>query len=162
MTDEIDTIAPLSVGDVAPGFDLPRDGGGSVTLAGLAGKPVILYFYPKDDTAGCTKEAIAFTEAAEAFAEAGAIVLGLSKDPVKQHDKFKEKHGLTVTLLSDEDCATCITYGTWLEKSMYGRKYMGIDRATFLIGPDGVIREIWRKVKVPGHVDAVLAAVRAL
>lgn len=159
MTDE---IATLSVGDAAPGFDLPRDGGGSVSLASLAGKTVVLYFYPKDDTSGCTKEAIGFTEAAEDFAAAGVTVLGLSKDPVKKHDKFKEKHGLSVTLLSDEDCAVCEAYGTWLEKSMYGRKYMGIDRATFLIGPDGKIREIWRKVKVPGHVDAVLKAAKAV
>lgn len=163
MTEQIDTApAPLGVGDAAPGFDLPRDGGGSVSLAALSGKTVVLYFYPKDDTSGCTKEAIGFTEAADAFAAAGAVVLGLSKDPVKKHDKFKEKHGLSVTLLSDEDGAVCEAYGTWVEKSMYGRKYMGIDRATFLIGADGVIKQVWRKVKVPGHVDEVLKAAQAL
>jgi peroxiredoxin Q/BCP len=167
MTDHTETSppqvpAPQNIGDPAPGFDLPRDGGGSVSLASLAGQTVVVYFYPKDDTSGCTKEAIAFTEAAEDFAAAGAVVLGVSKDPEKQHDMFKEKHGLSVTLLSDEDGAVCGAYGVWVEKSMYGRKYMGIERATFLIGPDGAFRQIWRKVKVPGHAAAVLKAARSL
>jgi len=120
----------------------------------------VLYFYPKDDTSGCTKEAIAFTEALESFAAAGATVLGVSKDSVAKHDKFKTKHDLGVTLLSDEDGEVCEAYGVWIEKSMYGRKYMGIERATFLIGRDGLLKQIWRKVKVAGHADSVLRAVR--
>jgi len=119
-----------------------------------------LYFYPRDDTPGCTKEAIGFTEMDSEFAEAGAVVLGVSKDTVAKHDKFIKKHDLGVILLSDEDGDVCERYGVWVEKNMYGKKSMGIERATFLIGTDGAIKQIWRKVKVPGHVDAVLEAVK--
>ena len=150
------------VGHPAPDFTLPRDGGGEVTLSGLRPKAVVLYFYPKDDTSGCTKEAVAFTGAGEAFAEAGAVVIGVSKDSIASHDKFKAKHGLGIILASDAEGDVCERYGTWVEKSMYGRKYMGIDRATFLIDGEGTVRRVWRKVKVPGHVEEVLAAVRDL
>ena len=158
MTDE--TRAEIRPGAAAPGFTLPRDGGGTVSLADFAGRQVVLYFYPKDDTSGCTKQAIAFTERADAFEAAGAVVLGISRDPVAKHDKFRDKHGLKVALLSDEDGEICEAYGTWVEKSMYGKTYMGIERTTFLIDAAGTVREVWRKVKVPGHVDAVLDAVR--
>ena len=154
--------APLAEGSPAPDFALPRDGGGEVTLEGLRGKAVVLYFYPKDDTSGCTKEAIAFTGLLDRFEQAGAVVLGASKDSVKKHEKFVEKHALGVALLSDEDGALCEAYGVWVEKSMYGRKYMGIERATFLIDKEGKIARIWRKVKVAGHAEAVLEAVEAL
>ena len=152
----------LEIGDKAPDFTLPRDGGGNFSLADAAGKAVVLYFYPKDDTSGCTKEAIAFTGMADAFAAAGALVVGCSRDSVASHDKFKAKHGLDVVLVSDTGGKMLEDYGVWVEKSMYGRKYMGIERATFLIGPDGTVREVWRKVKVPGHAEAVLKAVQAL
>lgn len=151
-----------AIGDDAPDFTLPRDGGGDVTLAGLKGKPVVIYFYPKDDTSGCTKEAIEFTGLGAEFEAAGAVVLGVSRDPVASHDKFKAKHELGVTLLSDEDGAVCEAYGVWVEKSMYGRKYMGIERSTFLIDGEGRLREAWRKVKVKGHAQAVLEAIQAL
>ena len=154
MTDTAAEGAP------APDFDMPTDGGGRARLADFAGKSVVLYFYPKDDTSGCTKEAIGFTEKLGDFEAAGAVIVGVSKDSVKKHDKFKEKHGLGVILASDEESDVCERYGVWVEKSMYGKSYMGIERATFLIGPDGTIRQAWRKVKVPGHVDAVLAAVK--
>lgn len=150
------------IGDPAPAISLPRDGGDTVSLADYAGQTVVLYFYPRDDTPGCTKEAIGFTEQAAEFAAAGAVVLGVSKDSVKKHDKFRDKHNLGVVLLSDENSDTCERYGVWVEKSMYGKTYMGIERATFLIDGAGKITQIWRKVKVPGHVDAVLAAARAL
>ncbi|MDT0682897.1 thioredoxin-dependent thiol peroxidase [Roseicyclus sp. F158] len=152
----------IETGRPAPDFTLPRDGGGEITLSDLRGGKVVLYFYPKDDTPGCTKEAIAFTEDADAFAEAGTTVLGISRDSVAKHDKFKAKHELGVTLLADEDGTVCEEYGTWVEKSMYGKTYMGVDRATFLIDADGAIAEVWRKVKVPGHVEAVLKAARDL
>jgi thioredoxin-dependent peroxiredoxin len=151
----------IATGDRAPDFELPRDGGGTVSLAGQAGKAVVVYFYPKDDTSGCTKEAIAFTERADDFAAAGAVVIGISKDPVASHDKFKAKHGLGIVLASDAEGDVCERYGVWVEKSMYGKKYMGIDRSTFLI-KDGVVQKVWRKVKVPGHVDEVLDSVRSL
>ena len=154
-------MSELKAGDAAPDFDLPRDGGGRVKLSDYAGKTVVLYVYPKDDTTGCTKEAQVFTEAADAFAAAGAVVIGLSKDSAKSHDKFIAKYGLKLILASDEDNAVLERYGAWQEKSMYGRKYMGADRSTFLIGPDGRLKRIWRSVKVPGHVDEVLAAVKA-
>ena len=153
-------MTDLATGDKAPKITLPRDGGTSVSLSDFAGQKVVLYFYPKDDTPGCTTEAIGFTEMATEFAAAGAVVLGVSKDPVKKHDKFVAKYELGIALLSDEDGDVCERYGTWGEKSMYGKTYMGIERATFLIGADGTISHIWRKVKVPGHVDAVLAAVK--
>ena len=155
-------MAELTIGDPAPTFDLPRDGGGSVSLADLKGKAVVLYFYPKDDTPGCTKEAIAFTEQAEDFAAANTVILGISKDTVAKHEKFIAKHDLGVILVSDAEAETCEAYGTWVEKSMYGKTYMGIERATFLIDQDGKIAQIWRKVKVPGHSDAVLEAAKAL
>ena len=149
-------------GAPAPDFDMPTDGGGRVSLSALKGKPVVLYFYPKDDTSGCTKEAIGFTEKLADFETAGAVVIGVSKDSVAKHDKFKAKHDLGVILASDEDGDVCERYGVWTEKSMYGKKYMGVERSTFLIGADGTIAKAWRKVKVPGHVEAVLDAVKAL
>lgn len=152
----------VDIGDAAPDFTAATDGGGAVSLASLKGKTVVLYFYPKDDTPGCTTESIGFRDALADFEAAGAVVLGVSKDSVKKHDKFKAKYELNFPLLSDEDGALCEAYGVWVEKSMYGRKYMGIDRSTFVIDGAGKIRHAWRKVKVPGHVDAVLAAVKAL
>ena len=152
----------LEVGDKAPNFNLPTDGGGNISLKDLKGETVILYFYPKDDTPGCTKEACGFRDALPDFSKVKATVIGVSKDPVKKHDKFKDKYDLTFPLASDEDGAVCEAYGAWVEKSMYGRKYMGIDRSTFLIDGKGVIRGIWRKVKVPGHVDEVLKATQDL
>lgn len=154
--------AMVSVGDVAPDFSSPGDGGSTVALSALRGKIVALYFYPKDDTSGCTREAIDFTALSEAFAAAGAVVIGMSKDSVASHDRFKSKHGLGVLLASDADGDVAERYGVWVQKSMYGRTYMGLERATFLIGRDGRIAQIWRKVKVPGHAEAVLAAARAL
>ncbi|CTQ33947.1 thioredoxin-dependent thiol peroxidase [Jannaschia rubra] len=148
-------------GDKAPEFTLPRDGGGEVSLSDFQGRQVVLYFYPKDDTPGCTKEAIAFSEAIEAFAEAGAVVIGVSKDSAAKHDKFAAKHDLKVILASDEEGTTCEDYGVWREKSMYGKTFMGIERTTFLIGADGAVRQVWPKVKVAGHSDEVLAAIRA-
>ncbi len=155
-------MAELTVGDAAPDFDLPTDGGGRVALAGLKGRAFVLYFYPKDDTSGCTSEAKAFSEMKAQFEAAGTEVIGVSKDGPNSHDKFKAKYDLTLTLASDEDGATLERYGVWVEKSMYGRKYMGIERATFLVGAGGTVEQVWRKVKVPGHVDAVLKAARAL
>jgi peroxiredoxin Q/BCP len=154
--------AAIAEGGRAPAFDLATDGGGRISLSALKGKTVVLYFYPKDDTAGCTKEALEFTAAAKAFKKAGATVVGVSKDAPAKHDRFKEKHGIAVTLASDEDGKTIATYGSWVEKTLYGRRYMGIDRSTFLIDGKGDVRRIWRKVRVPGHVDEVLAAVKAL
>jgi len=148
--------------DTAPDFTLPRDGGGTVSLAELAGAPVVLFFYPKDDTSGCTKESIAFSDLYAEFQALGAHVFGISKDSVAKHDKFRAKHGLSVPLLSDEGTTTCEDYGVWKEKSMYGKTYMGIERTTVLIGADGKIAQIWPKVKVAGHAEAVLAAVKAL
>ena len=152
-------MSELQPGDRAPDFDLPADGGGRARLADFVGREVVLYFYPKDDTSGCTSEAKAFTELAPKFAEAGAVVVGVSKDSPRSHDKFKAKYGLEVVLASDEDTAVMQAYGVWVEKSMYGRKYMGAERATFLIGADGAVRQAWRNVKVPGHAEAVLKAV---
>lgn len=150
------------IGKVAPDFTAPTDGGGKLTLKSLRGEAVVLYFYPKDDTPGCTKEAIAFSEQIRAFEKAGATVVGVSRDTAGKHDKFIAKYDLKVTLVSDEDGKICEKYGVWVEKNMYGRKYMGIERATFLIDEKGKVREIWRKVKVPGHADAVLEALKAL
>ncbi len=152
----------IDTGDTAPDFTLPRDGGGEITLSDLKPQKVVLYFYPKDDTPGCTKEAIGFTEHVKAFEEAGAMIIGVSKDPVAKHDKFVAKHDLGIALVSDEASDLCERYGTWVEKNMYGKKYMGIERATFLIDGNGQIAQVWRKVKVPGHVEAVLDAVKAL
>lgn len=150
----------LKVGDPAPEFAMATDGGDSVTLSQLKGKKIVLYFYPKDDTSGCTKEACAFRDLAPEFDAANAIIIGVSKDSVASHDKFKAKHGLPFTLASDTDGKVCEDYGVWVEKSMYGKKYMGIERATFVIDEEGVIREIWRKVKVPGHAEVVIEAAR--
>lgn len=155
-------MAELSTGQEAPNFDLPRDGGGVLSLSELKGKKVVLYFYPKDDTSGCTAEAIDFSGLKPEFESAGTMVIGMSPDSVKSHDKFKSKHDLSVELVSDEERKTLEAYGVWVEKSMYGRKYMGVERSTFLIGPDGKIARIWRKVKVPGHAKEVLAAARDL
>lgn len=155
-------MSELSSGDKAPDFTLPADGGQTVSLSEFSGKTVVLYFYPKDDTPGCTKEAIGFTEAAADFEAAGAVVVGVSKDTVAKHDKFRDKHALKVMLASDADGDVCERYGVWAQKQMYGKTYMGIERATFLIGPDGAIAQSWRKVKVPGHVEEVLAAAKAL
>ncbi len=151
-----------TVGDIAPDINLPRDGGDQVNLSDFSGKNVVVYFYPRDDTSGCTKEAIGFTENLETFDALNTVILGISKDSVKKHDKFAAKHDLKVALLSDEDGDVCERYGVWVEKQMYGKTYMGIERATFLIGADGKIAQVWRKVKVPGHVEAVLEAVRSL
>lgn len=152
----------LDVTDAAPDFSLPRDGGTTVSLADMQGRAFVLFFYPRDDTPGCTKESIGFSELLSDFAETGVQVFGISKDSVISHDKFVVKHGLTTPLLSDEHGNLCQDYGVWKEKNMYGKKFMGIDRSTFLIGADGKIAQIWRKVKVPGHVAEVLDAVRAL
>ena len=150
------------IGAAAPAFDMATDGGGRVSLADLKGQKVVLYFYPKDDTPGCTKEACGFRDALPDFSKVEAAIIGVSKDSVAKHDKFKAKFALPFTLASDDDGSICEAYGTWVEKSMYGRKYMGIDRATFLIDEAGVLRAEWRKVKVPGHVEEVLAAARRL
>jgi thioredoxin-dependent peroxiredoxin len=152
----------LAPGSTAPDFTLPRDSGGSVSLHDFKGKKLVVYFYPKADTSGCTKEAIAFTALAPRFAEAGTAVLGVSADPVKALDAFKVKHKLGIPLASDETRKMLNAYGVWGPKSMYGRTYMGITRATFLIGPDGRIAQVWPKVKIPGHAEAVLEAARAL
>lgn len=150
------------ISDTAPDFTLPRDGGGDITLSSLQPKAVVLFFYPRDDTSGCTKEAIAFTGLADDFAKANVTVLGISKDTVAKHDKFRDKHSLGVALLSDAEDEVCEAYGVWKEKSMYGKKFMGIERSTFLIDGNGKIARVWRKVKVPGHAEEVLDAAQAL
>jgi peroxiredoxin Q/BCP len=152
----------LEPGAAAPDFDLPTDGGANASLKALAGKKVVLYFYPKDDTSGCTSEAKGFSDAKAAFDEADAIVIGVSKDTVASHAKFRAKYDLSITLGSDVEGHVVEAYGAWVEKSMYGRKYMGIDRSTFLIDGQGVLKAVWRKVKVPGHVQDVLKAVQDL
>jgi peroxiredoxin Q/BCP len=156
------SMGSVNVGDAAPGFDLEADDGGRIGLETLRGRKVVLYFYPKDDTSGCTSEAVDFSGLAEAFAAAGAVVIGVSKDSVKSHAKFRAKHGLSVRLASDPEGHVVEAYGSWVEKSMYGRTYMGIDRSTFLIDGDGRIAKIWRKVRVPGHAGQVLEAAQAL
>jgi peroxiredoxin Q/BCP len=152
----------VSEGKKAPAFNMPTDGGGRVSLKDLKGRNVVLYFYPKDDTPGCTKEACGFRDALPDFAKVDAVVIGVSKDSVARHDKFKARYDLPFTLASDEDGTVCDKYGTWVEKSLYGRKYMGIERATFLIDATGTVRRIWHKVKVAGHVDDVLATLKSL
>lgn len=152
----------LDAGELAPDFTLPRDGGTTLSLSALRPAKVVLFFYPKDDTPGCTVEASEFTARIDAFTEAGAVVVGTSKDSVESHDKFIAKHDLAVPLVSDEHGSVCESYETWVEKRMYGKIFMGIERTTFLIDPTGRIARVWRKVKVPGHVDEVLEAVRAL
>ena len=152
----------LQIGDKAPAFTLATDGGGKVTLASLKGKNVVLYFYPKDDTSGCTAEACGFRDEQPKFKKMDAVVLGVSRDSAASHDKFKKKYQLPFTLGSDETSGVCEAFGVWVEKSMYGKKYMGIERTTFLIDGKGKIAQIWRKVKVPGHVEAVATAAKAL
>jgi peroxiredoxin len=152
----------LAPGDRAPAFKLASDGGGEISSTALKGQPYVLYFYPKDDTSGCTKEAIGFSEAKRKFDTAGVAIVGVSKDSVVSHDKFKSKYKLKITLGSDPETKTAADYGVWVLKSLYGRKYMGMDRATFLVDGKGVIRQVWRKVRVPGHVEAVLDAAKGL
>jgi peroxiredoxin Q/BCP len=149
-------------GDKAPDFTLPTEGGEALRLAKLKGKPVVLYFYPKDDTSGCTAEAKDFTRLAPDFRKAGVEVVGVSPDSVESHAKFRNKHDLAIKLAADTDKAVANAYGVWVEKSMYGRKYMGVERATFLIDKAGRIARSWRKVKVPGHAEEVLGAAKAL
>ncbi len=150
----------LDIGHKAPSFTAPTDAGDAISLSDYAGKTLVLYFYPKDDTPGCTKEACGFNENLAALKKLKTAVIGVSKDSVASHQKFKEKFGLEFPLISDTDGKICEAYGTWMEKSMYGRKYMGIDRATFVIGPDGKIAALWRSVKVTGHIDAVIEALK--
>ena len=152
----------VTVGKPAPDFTLPTDGGGKISLKGLRGQNVVIYFYPKDDTSGCTAEACGFRDQLPKFGKINATVIGISRDSVASHDKFKAKHDLPFTLASDDKGEVTERYGVWVQKSMYGRKYMGIERATFLIDDKGVVRQEWRKVKVPGHVEEVLKAVKAL
>jgi peroxiredoxin Q/BCP len=152
----------ISAGQTAPDFTLPRDGGATITLSALRPGKVVLYFYPKDDTPGCTLEAQDFNARLAEFSAAGATVIGVSKDSVKSHDKFCKKHGLSIVLASDEAGSTCEDYGVWVEKSMYGKTYMGIERTTVLIDGDGKVARVWPKVSVKGHADEVLAAVKAL
>ena len=149
-------------GKKAPDFTAATDGGRKLKLSELRGKPVVLYFYPKDDTPGCTAEACGFRDQLPDFGKLKAQVIGVSKDSADKHDKFKKKYGLNFPLVSDEDGKICEKYGTWVEKSLYGRKYMGIERATFLIDKAGTVARVWHKVKVPGHVDEVLKALKAL
>jgi len=152
----------VNEGDKAPEFSMPTDSGGTISLKDLKGRPIVLYFYPKDSTPGCTKEACAFRDLMPDFSKIDAEIIGVSKDSVKRHENFKAKNELPFTLASDEDGDVCETYGVWAEKSMYGRKFMGIERATFLIDGKGRVRKVWRKVKVPGHAEEVLDATRTL
>ena len=152
----------LDVGDKAPDFDLPSDQGESIKLSKLKGKAVVIYFYPKDDTPGCTTESKDFSCLVDDFAKAGATIIGISPDSAASKAKFRTKHSLTVQLGADEERKTCNTYGVWVEKSMYGKRYMGVERSTFLVGRDGKLAQVWRKVKVPGHAEEVLAAVKNL
>lgn len=150
------------IGEMAPDFELPRDGGGMLKLSDLRGGPVVLFFYPKDDTSGCTTEAKDFSALLPEFNKAGAAIVGMSPDSAKSHDKFKAKHELTVTLVADEEKSVLEAYGVWTEKSMYGRKFMGVERTTLLIDREGRIVKVWRKVKVANHAAQVLDAVKAL
>jgi peroxiredoxin Q/BCP len=152
----------LKPGDKAPSFTMATDGGGNISLAALKGAPFVLFFYPRDDTAGCTREAQGFTENLKKFERLGVNLVGVSKDSVASHDRFKTKYKLKHVLASDPEVETAQAYGVWGEKTLYGRKYMGMERATFLVDAKGVIRRIWRKVRVPGHVEAVLAAAKEL
>jgi peroxiredoxin Q/BCP len=151
-----------TIGEKVPNFKLPRDGGGEVSLTDFAGKYVVLYFYPRDNTPGCTTESKEFSARQADFEASNAVILGASKDSVASHDKFVAKQSLTIPILSDENCDLCETFGVWTEKSMYGKKFMGIVRSTFLIDPNGILVAEWRKVKVPGHVSEVLETVRSL
>ena len=152
----------VNEGDIAPDFDLPTDGGGRVKLSDFKGKSVVVYFYPADDTSGCTTEAIDFTSALDAFDAAGAVVIGISPDTAESHDRFKAKHGLEVTLASDVDHKVSERYGAWGEKMNYGRKSIGLIRSTVLVGPDGRIARVWPQVRVKGHIEKVLEAAQAL
>ena len=149
-------------GKKAPDFNLPAAGGDKIKLSALKGAPVVVYFYPKDNTPGCTKEAIAFTELLSEFEKANTTIIGISPDSIATHDKFIAKHSLAVRLAADEERKTAENYGVWVEKSMYGKKYMGVERSTFLVDASGKIAHIWRKVRVPGHAQAVLDVVREL
>jgi len=151
----------FEIGDKAPDFTLPTDGGGTAKLSDLKGRAVVLYFYPKDDTSGCTAEACQFRDLFPRFSRTDATVIGISRDSVASHDKFKKKYKLPFALASDDEGKVTERYGVWVQKSMYGRKYMGIERTTFLIDDKGVIRGIWRKVKVPGHAEEVLSAIKS-
>ena len=153
---------PLDVGDNAPEFTIATDGGGSFSLSEMKGYNVIIYFYPKDDTPGCTKEACGFRDMLPDFSDSSAKIIGISKDTVAKHDKFKSKYELPFLLGADLEGNVCEAYGTWVEKSMYGRQYMGIERATFLVDKEGTLQGVWRKVKVKGHVEEVLSAVQNL
>lgn len=150
------------IGLKAPDFTLPTDVGATLSLQELKGKNVILYFYPKDDTSGCTAQACQFRDMLPNFSGINTVILGVSRDSVKSHQKFRDKHGLTFSLLADESGEVCQRYGVWVEKSMYGRKYFGIERTTFLIDASGIIRQIWSKVKVPGHAEAILKALESI
>ena len=152
----------IEEGQIAPDFSLPRDGGGEISLSSLKGQKVVLYFYPKDDTPGCTVEALDFTALGKDFEAANTLVLGISKDTVAKHEKFRDKHNLGVALLSDADGSVCESYGVWGEKSMYGRIFQGITRATFLINETGKVVRVWPKVKVKGHAEEVLEAAKSL
>ena len=155
-------MTDITEGQTAPAFDLPTDGDGRVTLDGLKGRSVVLYFYPKADTPGCTTEGLDFSALADQFAAANTVVIGVSRDAVKKLDRFKAKHDLKIILGSDEDGVVCEAYGTWIMKKLYGREYMGVERATFLIDGAGVVRRVWRSVKVKGHAEQVLEAARGL
>jgi peroxiredoxin Q/BCP len=155
-------MSKIAEGSVAPDFTLPADGGSTISLSSMRGKIVVLYFYPKDDTSGCTREAIAFSGLKPDFEALDAVIVGMSPDTAAKHDKFKAKHDLSVALVADEDKTALQDYGVWVEKSMYGRKYMGVERSTFLIDREGKVARVWRKVKVAGHAEEVLEAVRAL
>jgi peroxiredoxin Q/BCP len=159
---EGDMTKELAAGDPAPDFELKTDGGGHARLSDLKGKPVVIYFYPKDDTSGCTAEAIAFNGLRGQFAAAETAIIGVSPDSASSHDKFKRKHDLKLALAADPERATIDAYGVWKEKSMYGRKYFGVERSTFLVDRNGRIARIWRKVKVPGHAEEVLTAAKAI
>ena len=152
----------LSVGDKAPSFKIASDDGQTISSAGLKGTPYVIYFYPKDDTSGCTKEAIGFSESLKKFGKLGVTVIGISKDSLESHAKFRKKHKLKIALGSDPETKMAKDWGVWGEKTLYGRKYMGMERASFLINAKGVIEQAWHKVKVPGHVEAVLEAAKAL
>lgn len=154
--------AGLSASDKAPNFKIAAEDGATLSSAQLKGSPYVLYFYPKDDTSGCTKEAIAFSEALPKFRKLGIEVIGVSKDSVESHAKFRKKHKLKIALGSDPETKMAQDWGVWVEKSLYGRKYMGLERATFLVNDKGVIQHAWHKVKVPGHVEAVLEAAKSL
>jgi len=155
-------MAPIENGDMAPQFTLPCDGGATLSLFAMRGKKLVLFFYPKDNTPGCTTEAMDFTTAKNEFDDLGVAIVGMSPDTARKHENFKAKHHLDIILVSDEEKTTLEAYGVWVEKSMYGRKYMGVERSTFLIDEDGRVAQSWHKVKVKGHVDAVLAAARDL